>query len=212
MAHLAWHRQEAEAANHAAEAIECARRMRNPFTEVIALNYAAMLHAFEGASRSALERGREAVDLCARHGFSYYLAMANVLTGWASAMEGESRAGLLQLKGGLDGMRRLRAELRLPYYYALQAQALGRAGLVGEALASVSNGLAYAGKNGEQWPVAELYRVEGALLAAAGKRDESRPSFRRGLDAARQSGSLAFERKISALAGRTAAALSTERL
>ena len=27
------------------------------------------------------ESGREAVELCSRHGFAYYLAMANVLTG-----------------------------------------------------------------------------------------------------------------------------------
>src|SRR5437868_5175992 len=78
LAHLAWHREDGNHADgHAAEAVAAARRMRHPFSEAIALDYAAMLHVFRGESRAALERGREAVELCGRHGFAYYLAIAN---------------------------------------------------------------------------------------------------------------------------------------
>jgi DNA-binding SARP family transcriptional activator/predicted ATPase len=217
LAHLAWHRADGNHADgcaadgYAAEAIAAARRMRHPFSQAIALDYAAMLHVFRGESRAALERGREAVELCSRHGFAYYLAMANVLTGWAGAAEGEVAAGLAQLREGLEGMRRLSAEIRLPYYFTLLAETLGRAGQVGEALASLSTGFAFAGKNGEEWAVAELHRVQGDLLAAEGKSEPARASFRRGLEAARRSGSLAFERRLSILADGTAAAPSSER-
>jgi DNA-binding SARP family transcriptional activator/predicted ATPase len=211
LAHLAWHRDCNRPHDHAAEAIAAARQMQHPFSEAIALDYAAMLHAFCGESLQALERGREAAELCARHGFAYYLAMANVLTGWAAAAEGDVTNGLAQLREGLDGMRRLGAELRLPYYLALLAETLGRAGLVREALASLSNGFAFASKNGEEWPLAELHCVQGNLLAAEGKLDAAGASFRRGLEAARQCGSRALERKISVLAERTATSLSTER-
>ena len=212
LAHLSWHREDATPADsHAAEAIAAAKRMSHPFSQAIALDYAAMLHVFRGDSRAALERGREAVELCSRHGFAYYLAMANVLTGWAGAAEGDVAAGLAQLREGLDGMRRLGAELRLPYYFALLAETLERAGLVGEALASLSTGFAFASKNGEEWAVAELHRVQGNLLAAEGKPVPARASYRRGLQAARRSGSLAFERKLLILANGTAAATSTER-
>ena len=88
------------------------------------------------------------------------------------------------------------------------AETLGRAGQVGEALASLSTGFAFASKNGEEWAVAELHRVQGDLLAAEGKAEPARASYRRGLEAARLSGSLAFERKLSLLAGGTAAASS----
>ena len=212
LAHLAWHREDGNHADsHAAEAIATARRMSHPFSEAIALNYAAMLHVFQGQSRAALERGREAVELCRRHGFAYYLAMANVLTGWAEAAEGDVAAGLAQLREGLREMRRLGAELRLPYYFALLAETLGRAGLIGESLASLSSGFAFASKNVEEWAVAELHRVQGELLSADGKPEPARASFQRGLEAARRSGSLAFERKLSILAGRTAPTGSTER-
>jgi DNA-binding SARP family transcriptional activator/predicted ATPase len=212
LAHLAWHREDGDrSVSHAAEAIATARHMRHPFSLAIALNYAAMLHVFRGESRVALECGREAVELCSRHGFAYYLAMASVLTGWAGAAEGDVAAGLAQLREGLEGMRRLGAELRLPYYFTLLAETLGRAGLVGEALASLSTGFAFASKNGEEWAVAELHRVQGDPLAAEGKPEAARASFRRGLEAALRSGSLAFARKLSILADGTAAATSTER-
>jgi adenylate cyclase len=212
LAHLAWHRENGNHADgHAAEAIATARRMCHPFSEAIALDYAAMLHVLRGERREALERGQEAVEMCSRHGFAYYLAMANVLTGWAGAAEGDVAGGLAQLREGLEGMRCLGAELRLPYYYTLLAETLGRAGLVGESLASLSTGFAFAGKNGEEWAVAELHRVQGDLLIAEGKLEPARASYRRGLEAARRSGSLAFERKLSILVGGTAATASTER-
>jgi adenylate cyclase len=160
LAHLAWHRGDPDHADsHAAEAIAAANRIRDPFGKAIALDYAALLHAFRGESRAALERGQEAVEVCRRHGFAYYLAIGNVVTGWARAAEGDVAPGLAQLRDGLEALRALGAEIRLPYYYALLAETLGRAGRVGEALASLSTGFAFASKNGEAWAVAELHRV-----------------------------------------------------
>jgi DNA-binding SARP family transcriptional activator/predicted ATPase len=212
LAHLAWHREEGDHGDsHAAEAVAVANRIRDPFSQAIALDYAALLHAFRGESRAGLERGREAVDVCSRHGFAYYLAMGNIVTGWAAAAEGDGVEGLAQLREGLDALRALKAEIRLPYYFALLAETLGRAGRWGDALASLSTGFAFANKNGEEWTVAELHRVQGELLAAQGKAEAARASFRQGIEAARRSGSLALERKLLTLAGRTAASASTER-
>jgi len=212
LAHLAWHRGDGDdAQGHAVEAIAAAGRIRNPFSQAVALDYAAMLHVLQGESRAALERGRQAVELCSRHGFAYYLAMANIVTGWAEAATGDVSAGLAQLRAGLEEMRRLRAELRMPFYFKLQAETLGRAGLIGEALASISSGFAFVSKNGEEWAAAELHRVQGDLLAAEGKPELARASFQRGLEAARHSGSPALERRLSTLAEGTPATASTER-
>jgi len=93
----------------------------------------------------------------------------------------------------------------------LLAETFGRAGLVGEAMASLSSGFAFASKSGEEWAAAELYRVQGNLLAAEGRREAARVSFQKGLEAARRSGSQAFERRLSVLADGTAATASIER-
>ena len=53
--------------------------------------------------------------------------------------------------------------------------------------------------------------VRGDLLAAQGKHGPSHASFRRGVEAARRTGSLAFERKLSILADETAANAFLER-
>jgi DNA-binding SARP family transcriptional activator/predicted ATPase len=212
LAHLTWHRGDPDQADaYAAEALAAARDMRHPFSLAIALDYAALLHAFRGQSREALELGQEAVELCRCHGFAYYLAMANVVTGWAMAAEGDAAAGLIQLRDGLDEMRRVGAEIRLPYYFAMLAETLARNGFMGEALASLSTGFAFASKNLEAWAVAELLRVQGNLLLAEGKPEPARASFLIGVQAARDAGSVAFERKLSILAEGTAITASTER-
>lgn len=201
LAHLAWHREEGDRADaYACESISTAERIRHPFSQAIALNYASMLEAFRGDSGAACRRAREAAELCAKNGFAYYLAMANVIAGWAGAAEGEVSGGMAQLREGLDGMRNLGAELRLPFYLSLLAETNGRAGRTGEALANISTGLAFAGKNEEDWATAELYRVQGSLLTAEGKPDAARASFSRGIEAARRFGSPAFERKVAAAA------------
>ena len=70
--------------------------------------------------------------------------------------------------------------------------------------------LQYPNKNGEQWAVAELHRMQGDLLAAEGKAESAHASYLRGVEAAR-SVSLAFEQKLLILAGRTAVTASAER-
>ncbi len=212
MAHLVWLREEGDRAdNHAAEAVAAAKRMRDPFSQAIALDYAALLHAFRGESGAALERGREAVALCKRYGFAYYLAMGDIVTGWATAAEGDVASGLGQLQQGLDAFRTLGAEIRLPYYLSLLTETLVRAGRLSDALATVSTGFAFASKNGEEWAAAELHRTQGELLLREGKVEAARASFRRGIEAARRSGSLAFERKLLRSLGGTAASAATER-
>ncbi|HLK62748.1 MAG TPA: AAA family ATPase [Bryobacteraceae bacterium] len=212
LAHLAWHRgEDDQAAIQSTEAIVTAERMRHPFSHAIALSYAAMLHVFRGDSLAARERGLEAVDVCGRNGFAYYLAMANVLTGWAKAAEEDTASGLSQLRTGLESLRVLAAEVRLPFYYTLLADSLRRAGQVGEALASLSTGFAFATKNGEEWAVAELHRMQGDLLRADAKPDAALASYRRGILAARRAGSLAFEQRLLARTGGTAESASSER-
>lgn len=207
LSHSAWHRSPEMSdvpVEHLREALLASHARRNPFSEAIARIYRAMLHIFADDSRNALAAGREAVELCARQGFAYYLAVANVLTGWAMAAEGEAAEGLAQLREGLEAMRALGAELRLPYYYALLAEAYRRTGQVREAVASVSTGFAFMNKNGEIWAACELYRVQGDLLLED-KPDQALASYAQAIAAARECGSLAWERRLNvAIAGNRA--------
>ena len=212
IAHLIWHRaMQEDSVAYAAETVRMAEQMDHPFSQAIALDYIAILHSFRGDSRWALKAGRLAAELCSRHGFTYYLAVADIIAGWALVSEGEESAGLAQFRQGLDSMRSVGAEIRLPYYYALLAESYGRAGLYREATASLSTGFAFVSKNGENWAVPELHRVQGGLLVLESKPEQAIVSYQKGMESARQCGSLAFERKLAGLVAEMAEEISIER-
>lgn len=215
LSHVAFHRavrdDDGRADAFISEAIETAEQMRHPFIQAIALNYAAILQALKADSCAALSLGTRAISVCSENGFTYYLAMAQVITGWALGEEGKPVDGLQLIHTGLGTMRELDSELRLPYYHALLAQTHGLAGSYGKASASISTGFAFAGKNGEEWTVPELYRVQGELLALEGKLEAAMTSYGRGLEAALHCGSRSCERRLTSLIQRTMEQLSIER-
>ena len=136
------HPEEAEAKSN--ESIARACEFAHPFTLGIALDYAAMLSVYQGESDVALARANEASEICGKYGFVYYLAVANILAGWATCRKrGGTTAGLTRLRQGLDVLKMIRAELRLPFYHGLLAEACGWAGQTGDALANIASGLAF---------------------------------------------------------------------
>ena len=123
LSHLLWQFGDAvQAAAKSEESIALARQLSHPFSLAIALDYAAMLDVFRQDGRQALARAGEACAVCRKHGFAYYLAWAEMLEGWAKAVEGDAPAGLTQLRRGLDALKATGAELRLPFYYGLLAE------------------------------------------------------------------------------------------
>ncbi len=198
-AQLLWQLGESEATPGAiAEAIGAAQDVAHPFSIAIALDYAALLHVLRNEPSQALARAEEAAALCRKHEFAYYLAMAELVAGWAIAMESDpDRRRGKQLRRGMEGLKGTGAELRLPYYHGMLAEACARAGLHGEALANISNGFAYQSKNGETWAASDLHRIHGDVLVASGNREQAELSYRRAIEAARQSGAVSFERRAN---------------
>jgi len=180
------------------ESIVRAREVSHPFTLGIALNYAAMLNVYRGEGSLALTRADEASEICWKYGFAYYQAMADILAGWAIGIEGDTASGLARLRHGLEALKALRAELRLPFYHALLAEICGLAGRTGEALANIATGFAFLNKNDETWSVPELHRIHGDVLLQCGDATRARASFRRAVDLARRSGARLFEVRAEA--------------
>jgi len=205
--HLAWHLgREEEAVSISQESLAAAHRVAHPFSMAIALDYAAMLHVFRHESGPALAHAEEAAAVCRKHGFTYYLSMAEILAGWAMATgdEGDRGAGVSRMRHGLEALKTLGAELRLPFYLGLLAEACARCGQLGEALANISNGFAFQTKNGEIWAAADLHRIHGDLLLQNGNPLQARASYQRSLETARQSGARAFEHRAAARLGELA--------
>ena len=160
----------------------------HPFGLAIALAYAALLDVFRGESAQALERAQQAAALCDRYDIAYYSPMARIVAGWSRAVQGDTEAGLAELRKGLTSFRATGAELRLPLYYALLAEACARAGQPAEALANIANGLAFESKNGEIWAVPYLHLIQGAVFLEQGNRADALTCYHRALESARQTG------------------------
>jgi predicted ATPase len=164
-AHVQWHLGlAAEASATSAQALVEGRAAANPFTRVISLNYAAMLHILRRESGPALALASESVEFCRQHEFAYYRSMAEILAGWARTFEGDVEGGAAQLRQGLNSLQATGAEIRLPFYLGLLAEACAAAGRTGEAMAHIANAFAYQSKNGEAWTLPELHRIHGDLL------------------------------------------------
>jgi predicted ATPase len=199
-AHLLWHRgapDDALAASN--EAIAAASRVGSPFSMAIALDYAALLDAFRAEPQSALEHARNAISVCERHDFAYYGSIAEIVGGWAAVVAGDRTAGLARLRAGLDLLKNTGAEIRLPFYYGLYAEASALNGNMSDALANIATAFAFQNKNGEMWSAADLHRRHGDLLRAAGNLPHARSAYGKSILAARQAGSTMFELRAHAM-------------
>jgi predicted ATPase len=197
--HVLWHLGHCDQATRKSdEALAAAEAVGHPFSRAIALDYRAMLHLFRRESRAALGWAEEASAVCRKHEFAYYLSMAEIVAGWAMAMEGEPQAGLARLRQGLDSLKATGAEIRLPFYHGLLAEVCALAGQAGEALANISSGLAFQSKNGELWAASDLHRIHGDLLVEGGNPEQAEASYRRAIKAARQTGGRMFQLRAAA--------------
>lgn len=148
------------------EAIDLARRIDHPFSRVVALAYAAMLHQFRREPAMVRVHADAAGALCAEYGFSYYLAWAAIMDGWASAEEGDLDRGIVCLRDGLRDLRATGAGLRLPYYLAILGDLYVKAQQLDEAGAALAEADAIAERHGESWANARLRLLEGELSLA----------------------------------------------
>lgn len=148
--------------NQAAQAL--AQDLGHPFTQVLALDYAALLHQWRGDVSRTLALANMAMTLGTEQGFAYYLAWATILQGWALTAQHQDATGIAQMRQGLAALQATGGEARLPYYLALLAEAHARAGQTDEGLTVVSDALSHLRATGEVWYEAELHRLRGALL------------------------------------------------
>jgi adenylate cyclase len=197
LGHVLWLQGEPDRAlENTNRALSLAEALEDPFSQAIALDYAAIHYLFRREAATAREKAESALKLCRQHGFAYYLAWATVMSGWAmtalsgmtemTGMTGAARSeeGIATMRHGLELLRSACAELRRPFYLSLLAQA-GEPGCLEEALSLVS-------EERDVWVAAELHRLQAESLRE-GQEREAEARYLRALDIARGQGARAFE-------------------
>jgi predicted ATPase len=87
-----------------------------------------------------------------------------MLLAWANAKQSPSAGAVAAMRAAIEGFHATGARLRLPLYLAMLAECLGDVGEIEAALAVLDQGFECAGRTGEHWMDAELYRLRGELL------------------------------------------------
>jgi DNA-binding NtrC family response regulator/predicted ATPase len=155
-----------QALRHCETALALAREQGHPFTVVYALACAAVLHQFRREWSAVRECAEAMVALAREQGFSLWLAMGTILSGWAIAAQGQREQGMGRLYQGLAAYRATGTELARSFWLALLAEAHLNGGQVGEGLRALDEALAAVHATGERCFEAELYRLQGELLLA----------------------------------------------
>jgi predicted ATPase len=79
------------------------------------------------------------------------------------AEQGQGEKGIMQMRQGLAAYEAIGAKIVLPYFFALLAEAHGKAGQTEEGLAMLAEALALVHRVEERYYEAELYRLKGTL-------------------------------------------------
>jgi predicted ATPase/class 3 adenylate cyclase len=185
------------------EALAEARRLAHPFTLAQVLFSACVIQQILG-DRKAVEGLAQASFLLANEqGFPLWLATATIFQGWALARAGEADRAITQMQRGLAAYRAMSAELWVPYFLGMLAEAHGNEARAAEALCLLDKALAKMEQTDERWWEAELRRLQGDMLLRLPDPDRTGANacFQRAIGVARKQDAKLWElRAASSLA------------
>lgn len=177
------------------KATALAQRLGHPFALGGALLSTADLHLLRRDSRAVQASAAATIAHSVRGGFPYYVMRATILRGWALAEHGQAKAGIADIRQGLETFEATGARLWIPCCLGLLAEAHGRAGEVDLGLAMLDQALEIAATTGERQFEAELHRIKAELTLQSSRsnRAAAEECFHRAIVVARRQGARTFE-------------------
>jgi predicted ATPase len=154
-------------AARAREPLTLARSLDHPFGLSYACHLAAGLHHWRREHETVHELEDEALAYDTEHGFGLLLTVGAVQRGWLLAERGEWEQGLAQMQEGLAAHREIGAEVLVPAFLGLVAEAYEKVGRPTEGLAAVTEALTVAQRSEQHYWEAELHRLQGMLTRQA---------------------------------------------
>lgn len=158
-----------QALRSARDAVQLAQSLEQPFNQALAVTYLAMLQQlrFDGATARAC--AEEALALTREYKAPYYHGWAAILVNYARACEQPDEEHIEAVRTVITALTATGARLRLPYYLSLLASIYQQAGRPEDGLIVIGDALAQSRSNNERWWDAELHRLRGELMLAAGR-------------------------------------------
>lgn len=174
LCYSAWGRWELgfpdDALRRAQRVVALSESLQHKFSLGEAYGFAAAVHLFRGESALARAAAARAIEICRDGGFAVWLAHAKMIHGRAAVALGDIEAGVEEMRLAYGMWAATGAVVTRPFYLALRAEGLARAGRPEEGLDLLEAGLGLVQRHGERYYEAELWRLSGELVWQLGQR------------------------------------------
>ncbi len=171
-----------------------ARKVTGLYTLAYALHVNCVFHQLRGDGPVLRERAEELVALAAEQGFPHFVGSGTCFLGWATlAVGGSIEEAISRMRWGLATKRATGAEIKVPYYLGLLAEAHRRANRTADAISLLKEALELVERTDERWYEAELYRLSAEALITNSDRHDAERYLWRALRTAQTQGARLWE-------------------
>jgi len=175
-----------------------ARRLAHPPTLAGSLAIGAVLLSLVGDLVALDQWAGELAAVATEQRFARWRAMGAIDRGGIKVKSGDVAEGMALLRGGIAAYRGTGAELWMPYYIALLAEACEITGQIVEGLTLLDEASQIVERTGERWFAAELNRHEGQLLLRQGHTEAAEELYSKALSIAREQEAKLWELRAAA--------------
>jgi tetratricopeptide (TPR) repeat protein len=191
------------AARFADDAIDHARRRRNPHGLAFALVSSGLVYVFLRTASRAHEIGIEVIALAREYRLPQWLGFGQEIKGWALFQLGERQEGIRLQEEGLRDLLATGALTHTSRMFANLAESYLTMGHTEVARSHLRAAHAHRQRHGEHYYAAELFRLQAQLLALEGAAsDEVEKCLAEGLEIARAQQAGLLERRAAEELGR----------
>jgi predicted ATPase/serine/threonine protein kinase len=188
--------------HHGLESIALAERLGNPLALTSALTCMALACQLRGEDMDALGWADKAIALSGERSNWLWRTWSMLIRTWVLPERIEPGESLALMRRHIEHRRERGTSAGVTYNFGLLARLHLKLGQVEEGLESVREALAWGKATGERVYEAELHRLHGELLRAAGREREARRRFISALSLARRQGAAPFELRAAVSLGR----------
>jgi len=175
-------------------ALSWARELSQPSTLAFALHVNCVFHQLRGDEAILEQRAEELVALATEQGFPHFVGSGTCFRGWAMlAVGGSIEEAISRMRRGLATKRATGAEIKVPYYLGLLAEAHRQANRSADGISLLNEALELVERTDERWYEAELYRLMAEALITKSDRHDAERWLRRALRTAEKQGARLWE-------------------
>ncbi|MEH2557520.1 class 3 adenylate cyclase/predicted ATPase [Bradyrhizobium algeriense] len=180
-------------------ALAWARELSHPYTLAFALHVNCVFHQLRCDGAILQERADELVAIATEHGFPHFVGTGACFRAWAMLeMGGSIEETISRIRWGLAAKRATGAEIKVPYYLGLLAEAHRRANRIADGMSLLNEALELVERTDERWYEAELYRLMGETLIIDSDQNDAERWLCRALETAHKQGAKHWELRAAA--------------